>query len=100
MPPASVPCACVHEGGGKWCGRNGHWSRGASFIACSHARLDVSRVPSSFLQAWITSGGRLEGVVTDRALIDVCLKGSTDWAGGHDGGAKDDIGGAGSKTLL
>ena len=63
-------------------------------------RLDVYRVPSSFLQAWITSGGRLEGVVTDRALIDVCLKGSTDWAGGHDGGAKDDIGGAGSKTLL
>ena len=29
-------------------------------------------------QVWVTAGGRLEGVVTDRAIIDLCLHGSND----------------------
>lgn len=53
------------------------WNRAALQLS-TQTGLDEIHSLFSFMsigQVWVTSGGQLEGVVTDRALIAACLQG-------------------------
>ena len=83
----AAACAPL-EGTEKWLGELDRpfpwdeieWNRCALQLA-SQTALDEIHNLFSFMnmgQVWVTAGGRLEGVVTDRAIIDLCLHGSND----------------------
>ena len=71
----------------KWLGDLGRpfpwdeieWNRCALQLS-SQTALDEIHNLFSFMNigtVWVTAGGRLEGVVTDRAIIDLCLQGGS-----------------------